>query len=959
MVAAVQALNAQLAQRHGVRIAVRIGIHTGLVVVGDVGGGNRHEQLALGDTPNLAARLQGLAAPDTVVLSAATLRLVQGYFTAQDLGAQTLKGVAAPVPVYRILGESGAQSRLEAIAPSRLTPLVGREEEVALLQQRWAQARAGQGQVVLLSGEAGIGKSRLVQVLKDHVAHESHARTEWRGSAYHQQSALYPVIMQLQRLLRWQEHETSEEKLRTLETTLAAADLALPEVVPLLAALLSLPLPAHSPALTLTPQRQRQQTLEALLAWLSAEARRQPVLVIVEDLHWIDPSTLELLSLLIDQAASARLCLVLTTRPELRPPWPMVAHLTALTLRRFAPGQITRLAAHVAGDKTLPPAVLEEVVRKTDGVPLFVEELTKVVLESGLLQEQEDRYDLTGPLPPLAIPATLHDALMARLDRLAAAKLVAQLGATIGRTFAYDLVQAVTPLDAVTLQGALAQLVEAELVAQYGMPPQATYMFKHALIQDAAYQSLLRSRRQQVHQRIAQVLETAFPETVATQPELLAQHYTEANLRGKAIGYWLQAGQRANQHWAYAEAVTHLTKGLEILATLPDSPEHTRQELDLQCTMGPALMALKGFAAPETEQTYTRAWQLCQQIGDTPHLLQILAGLERFYRVKGALERSRELGEQLLQLAQSRQDPGLLLIAHQHLGTNLLSRGELLLARAHFEQCIVLYGSQRHYALSLDTLVYDPMVTCFNQAAVTLWALGYPNQGLCMSHEALALAKKLSHPFTLARALVWAAMLHTNRREVQATEERAESGTTLAREHGFAQWAPQGAILHGWALAMQGQAQEGLRQMRQELAAHQATGAVSGRPWMLTLLAEVCEWAGQTEEGLQALDEAIVAPGERITEAERYRLKGQLLLRQAAPDEARAETCFQHALAIARRQQAKSWELRAAMSLARLWQHQGKHVEARELLAPVYGWFTEGFDTADLQEAKALLDALA
>ena len=444
-----------------------------------------------------------------MVLSAATFRLVQGYFTYQDLGAHLLKGVAAPIPVYRMLGESGVQSRLEAMVPSRLTPMVGREEDVALLQQRWEQAKAGLGQVVLLSGEAGIGKSRLVQVLKDHVAHEPHTRIEWRGSSYHQQSALYPVIAHLHHLLRWQEQETLQEKLYTLETTLAASGLALPEVVPLLAALLPLPLPPHYPALTLTPQRQRQKTLQTLLTWLYAEAKRQPVLVIVEDLHWIDPSTLELLSLLIDQGASARLCLVLTTRPEFRPPWAMVAHLTSLALRRFAPAQVMRLATYVAGDKALPPTVLEEVVRKTDGVPLFVEELTKVVLESGLLQEQEDRYDLTGPLPPLAIPATLHDALMARLDRLAAAKLVAQLGAVIGRTFAYDLVQAVAPLDVVTLQGALVQLVEAELVAQRGLPPQAAYTFKHALVQDTAYQSLLRSTRQQYHQRIAQALRSA------------------------------------------------------------------------------------------------------------------------------------------------------------------------------------------------------------------------------------------------------------------------------------------------------------------------------------------------------------------------------------------------------------------------------------------------------------------
>ena len=445
MVVAVQALHAQLTPRYGVRIAVRIGIHTGLVVVGDMGGGNRQEQLALGDTPNMAARLQGLAVPDTVALSAATLRLVQGYFTYQDLGVHVLKGVPAPMPVYRILGESGVQSRLEAIIPGRWMPLVGREEEVTLLQQRWTQVQAGQGQVVLLSGEAGIGKSRLVQVLKDHVAHEPHARIEWRGSPYHQQSALYPVIVHLHRLLQWRADETSQEKLHTLETTLAASGLALPEVVFLLAALLSLPLPAHYPALTLTPQRQRQKTLEALLTWLSVEARRQPVLVIVEDLHWIDPSTLELLESTHRPGGEHS-----TLSDADRPLGVSPAMDDGGTSHRAHPAPVGSRPGDTPGEpgsgqQGLPAAVLEEVVRKTDGVPLFVEELTKVVLESGLLQEQEDRYDLTGPLPPLAIPATLHDALMARLDRLAAAKLVAQLGAVIGRTFAYDLMQAVAP----------------------------------------------------------------------------------------------------------------------------------------------------------------------------------------------------------------------------------------------------------------------------------------------------------------------------------------------------------------------------------------------------------------------------------------------------------------------------------------------------------------------------------
>jgi class 3 adenylate cyclase len=437
MIEAMGTLNTRLKHAHGVRLAVRLGIHTGLVVVGEIGNGGRQEQLALGETPNIAARLQGLAAPDTVVISEATAHLIQGYFVCQPLGAQALKGLPQPPQVYRVVQESGAQTRLDVVIPRGLTPLVGRDEEVGLLQRRWDQATTGTGQVVLLSGEAGIGKSRLVQVLKEHITSEPHTQIEWRGSPSHQQSALYPIIDQLHRLLRGYHGAPPSEQLRTLEAALTASGVAVSEAVPLLAALLSLPLPASYAPLTLTPQRQRRKMLETLLVWLHTEAQRQPVLLLVEDLHWLDPSTVELLSLLIDQCAQQRLCLVLTARPEFHPPWAMVAHLTVLTLRRLAPAEVGRLVTHVGGDKAFPPAVLQEVVRKSDGVPLFVEELTKTVLASGLLEEQEDQYVLHGPLPPLAIPATLHDALLTRLDRLAAAKVVARVGATIGRTFAY------------------------------------------------------------------------------------------------------------------------------------------------------------------------------------------------------------------------------------------------------------------------------------------------------------------------------------------------------------------------------------------------------------------------------------------------------------------------------------------------------------------------------------------
>jgi class 3 adenylate cyclase len=489
---AIEILNTRLKRDQGLHLAVRLGIHTGLVVVGEVGGGGRHEQLALGDTPNVAARLQGLAAPDTVVISGATHRLVQGYFTAAALGPQILKGVATPVPVYRILGASAAQSRLEAAAPSGLTPLVGRESEVALLLERWVQSQTGQGQVVLLSGEAGIGKSRLVEVLRQQVVGEGSPGIVLRCSPYHTQSALYPVIAHLQRVLEWRRDESPTAKLDRLERTLQASGLALDEAAPYVAALLSVPIPeGHYPPVLLTPQQQRQRTLDALTTWLLAEAERQPVLAVWEDLHWADPSTLELLGLVIDQMPTARLLTLVTYRPEFRPPWAPRSHLTQLTLGRLPRPQVETMVRQLTGGKPLPAEVLAQVVAKTDGVPLFVEELVKMLLESGLVREAADRYGLTGPLPPLAIPATLQDSLMARLDRLSTARTVAQLGAVLGREFTYELIRAVAPLDEATLQRGLAQLVEAELLYQRGRPPQARYVFKHALIQETAYQSLL------------------------------------------------------------------------------------------------------------------------------------------------------------------------------------------------------------------------------------------------------------------------------------------------------------------------------------------------------------------------------------------------------------------------------------------------------------------------------------
>jgi TOMM system kinase/cyclase fusion protein len=977
MLNALQALNTRLEQDKGLRLAVRLGIHTGLVVVGDMGGVGRQEQLALGETPNIAARLQGLAEPDTVIISEATSQLIHGYFVCQALGAQALKGLAQPLMVYRVLHESGAQTRLDVAATRGLTLLVGREQEIGLLGERWQRATEGMGQVLLLTGEAGIGKSRLVQVLRDQIVGTAATCIECRCSSHTQHSALYPVIAHLERALAFTRPDTPADKLHKLEDALASYTVSLADMVPLLAALLSLPLSAHYTPLTLTPQRQRQKTLEALLTWLWQETDRHPVLFIVEDLHWVDPSTLEFLNLLVDQSPTARIMILMTCRQEFTPPWPSRAHLTPLTITRLPRPHVERMVASVARAKTLPRDVVQQIVAKTDGVPLFVEELTKTVLESALLREHEDHYELSGPLPALAIPATLQDSLMARLDRLSTVKTVAQLGATIGRQFVYDLLQAISPLDEDTLQQGLRQLVEAELLYQRGIPPQATYVFKHALIQDAAYQSLLRSMRQQYHQRIAQVLEVQSSELIETQPELLAHHYTEAGLAEQAIPYWQQAGQIAIERSANIEAISHLTKGLELLKTLPTTPEHIQRELALQISLAVPLASTKGWAVPEVEDAYARGRELCRHIGETPQLFPVLYGLRTFYHIRGELRTARELAEQLLRLAQQGQAPDLLL-ARSALGTTLFLVGELASTRAHLEQGLTLYNPQQYrshiYLYSMDT-----GVILLGFVAWTLWFLGYPDQAQKRSQEVLTLAQELAHPYSLAWALIYVAWFHQFRREGQAAQARAEAAITLATEQGFAQISAWGTISRGWALAEQGKRAEGMQQMRQGQAALRAMGEETLQSWVLALLAEAHEKGGQAEEGLTLLAEALAVVDnneEHLYEAELYRLKGELTLQQfnvqgskfnvANPRslipnpqaEAEAEACFLKAIDIARKQQAKSLELRAAMSLARLWQHQGKRDAARQVLAEVYRWFTEGFDTADLQEAKALLEAL-
>jgi class 3 adenylate cyclase/predicted ATPase len=954
-------------------LQVRIGIHSGLVVVGEMGAGAAHEQVALGETPNIAARLQGIAEPDGVVISQVTYRLIAGLFECYDLGPQGLKGISTPLTAYRVLSESDIQSRFEAAVKTGLTPLVGRDHEVVLLRDRWEQAKQGEGQVVLVSGEPGIGKSRLVQELREHVNAEGATRIEFRCSPYHQNSAFYPIIDHLQRILQFAPHDTPQAKLIKLTQQLAPYRFPQADTVPLLASLLSLPHPEGYPPLTLSPQKQKQKTQEALVAWLVEEAEKAAVSCTWEDVHWADPSTLEVLTLFLDHVPTARLLALLTFRPEFTSPWGNRSYINQMTLNRLGHPQVEAMVEKVTGGKNLPSEVVQQIVAKTDGVPLFVEELTKTVMESvefiGSVESIGSGRTLGQSSLQLGIPATLHDALMARLDRLGPAKDLAQLGATIGREFSYELLQAVSLLDEEPLQQGLKQLVEAELVYQRGLPPQAHYLFKHALVQDTAYQSLLKSTRQQYHVQIAQVLEERFPDTKEAQPELLARHYTEAGLIAQAIPYWQRAGQRAIQRSANAEAIAHLTEGLELLKTLPDTPESAQQELALQSTLVLVLAVTEGYAASEVEKAGTRALELCRQVGETPQLFPVLGGLLAFYLLRGQLQTARELGEQFLSLARRMHNSARLLWAHCVFGESLFHLGEFVLAREHLEQEVALYNPQKHRGYT-SRGEFDPGVYGLSFVALVLWTLGYPDQALKRIQEAVTLARELSHPYSLTVALNWSAWLYQFRREGQAVQERAEAAITLSTERGFPFWLVHSAVLRSWALAEQGRGEEGIAQIRQGLAAQQATAAEGLRPHFLGLLTEAYGKVGQAEEGLITLTEALTLVdknGERFWEAELYRLKGEFLLTQEGhrlqaigyrEKTEEAEACFLKAIDIARKQQAKSLELRATVSLARLWQIQGKKDEARQTLAEIYNWFTEGFDTKDLQEAKALLDSL-
>jgi class 3 adenylate cyclase/tetratricopeptide (TPR) repeat protein len=848
-----------------VRLAVRLGIHTGPVVVAEMGGGGRHEQLALGETPNLAARLEQLAEPNTIVISAATERLLRGRFECRDLGSHDVKGASVPLRAFQILGERARPHRFEEVSATGLTPLVGRAQEIGLILERWDQTRDGLGQVVLLSGEPGIGKTRLVAVLGERVAHQPHTWLEGNCSPFTANTAFHSALELLRGFFSSDPERSKVMRVTEMERVLEAEGLELASHIPILCHLLSLPLPETYEPVALSPQEQRQRAMNTLLACLLSAARAAPAVLVIEDLQWADPSTLELLGLLIDQLPTVPMLAVLTFRPEFDPPWPRKAHLNPIHLNRLTRDQAALLVGRVA--KTdLPAHLTQQLVGKTDGVPLFVEELTKMVLESG---RPED------PLTDLPIPATLQDSLMARLDRLGTAKQTAQLGAVLGREFPYDLMRQMSAAGEPRLREDLNRLEQAELLFRRGFPPEARYTFKHALIQDAAYDSLLKKTRQQVHERVAHVLEGHYPELGETQPELLAHHFAAAGARDNAVVFYQRAGERASERSANREAITHLSKGLELLAGLPHTPERARQELAFQLALGSPLIATEGMSSG-VRKAYSRARVICEETGESEELVfRATWGLWTHTNTHLQFEAAQELCDELRRMAQRLGDPGFLLQALHAQWTTDFYSGSLAEARKHIDEGFALYRPDEHHAHAFVYAGHDPGLCALTLGAFNLWLLGYPDQARDNCHEALALAKQLGHAHSLAWAFAYPAQVYAACGDRDGTEERVEELLALSKEHGFPHWLSIGNGIHAWVLSVDGRHSEAVEKIHEARRRLHESGFDFLKTYELVLLAEVCLQAGRAEEGLLALNEdidQIRQPGGRIHESELYRL---------------------------------------------------------------------------------------
>jgi predicted ATPase/class 3 adenylate cyclase len=953
LVAAVAALKAP------VSLQTRVGVATGLVVVGDlIGSGEAQERGIVGETPNLAARLQVMAEPNKVVIAESTRKLLGNLFELDDLGQKDLKGLSGPVRAWTALRPSSVESRFEALHGSGLTELVGREEELEILLRRWSKAKNSEGQVVLLSGEAGIGKSRLTAALFDRLSGEPHTRLRYFCSPQHTDSTLYPIISQMQRAAGFVHDDTAQAKLDKLDALLAQS-FTPHEDAALFAEMLSLPNDGRFPVLEMTPQRRRQRTMEALTAQLEALSRQKPVLMIFEDVHWIDPTSLETLGRTVDRLRTLGVLLIVTQRPEFEPPWIGRPHVTALALNRLGEREIAAMIDSVTGNKPLPVNIRHDIIERTDGIPLFVEEMTKAVLEAG--SESAAQQTAAGiPSSVLTVPASLHASLMARLDRLGAAKDVAQIGAAIGREFSHGLLAAVARKPEAELQSALDRLGAAGLLFRQGVLPHATYLFKHALVQDAAYGTLLRSHRQQLHGRIVAVLEEEFPEIVELQPEILAKHSAEAGLDEKAIRYWRLAGEQAVRRASNREAIGHFRQALALSEKEPPHVGRSRTELAILSQLGPALMTIHGWSAPEVGVAFERAEYLARELESSVDLAPPLAGLWLFHNARGQFSRADEITNELFNVARRLDDPDILLQAHHCAAPVRFLVGALTDANLHIDAALNLYDEVRHARQRFVYLGHDPAACCLSIKSNLQSLLGYPIQGMQLESKALDFARRLQHVPSLAHALWFVCQAQVTRNDAATAFDTATELLKLSEEHGLTQTRAIALVYLGWATAQTRDDVQGLRLLEEGLAAYNRLGARNYLTVACCLSAETLCMAKQYEKGLEQVKLAVAASseiGDRWC-LPRINMVRARILQETCPDVDAAEVSLRTAIEIARSQSAKGSELRAATSLARLWRSQGKPQQARELLAPVYGWFTEGFDTLDLKEAKALLDEL-
>ena len=897
---------------HGATLAVRVGIATGVVVVGDLlGRGDAQERGVVGETPNLAARLQSMAKPGTVLLDDATRRLVGGLFDWRAHGTVPVRGIDRPVAVWQALCTSNVESRFEALRATNLTPLVGRGEEVDLLLRRWQSASQGEGRVALLSGEPGIGKSRLAEALQERLADVVHQRLRCFCSPHHRGSPLQPFIAQLERDAGFVSGDSDETKRDKLLTLLGPSDLSAHAPF---ADLLGLPTLEAVPE---DSQRRRERMLGAMLERLEVLARQRPLLILFEDAHWADSTSLELLDRIIERIARLPMMLIVSFRPEFQPSWVGQAHVSALTLNRLGERDTASVVNSVTAGKSLPPEILARIVERTDGIPLFVEELTKTLIEGGMLREADDAFVLDKPLLTLAIPSSLQASLLARLDRLAPVKEVAQIGAAIGREFAYDLLLAVAARSEAELEQALAQLVDAGLVFQRGTPPTATYLFKHALVQDAAYSTLLRDHRQALHARIAAALEAGFPDIVRNQPETLAHHFTQAGLTGEAVTCWQRAGGHAQRRSANVEAIGHFKQAIALIASLPAGQVRDERELGLQLALGPALMASRGYGVAEVEATYGRARDLCRHLDSGPRLFAVLRGLWEYYEIRANLKEGGEIAREVLRIAEQSGDRTLRLVAHDVMGDTLLWAGDFSGCVEHTRRAIALYDPVQDRHIALDHGGYDPSMAARVFGAHALWYLGRGDEALAQCEDAIAFARALDHPPTSVM-VGQVALHHCLRGEPEAARRHAEAALELAAAHDFKFWLANAGISRGWAVAMQGSL-EGIEEMKRGIAAYRATGAALEMALWSTFLAEGLLLHSEVEEARAVVDEAIAdaeRTGVRLHLAEMHRLRGEALHRLGARDQARA--ALQHAREIARGQGAKLLEARAAASQVRL-----------------------------------------